>query len=62
MNKEYKCEFCDKIYSNRSGKKNLEKHIIYCISNPNRVKYKCNSCFTEFDKRHALIGHKSKYR
>ena len=57
---EMKCYFCSKIYSNKGykAKTNIEKHIIHCILNPNRIPYECNSCNKKFDKRHQLIGHK----
>lgn len=60
MEKEFKCDFCLKVYDNknRNGKSNLEKHIKYCMFNPNRIKYKCNQCGIEYDKSHSLVGHK----
>jgi len=52
------CEFCSKKYIGRSAKVNLSKHIVYCLDNPNSIKYKCDRCDREFDKRNALNGHK----
>jgi very-short-patch-repair endonuclease len=52
------CEFCDKSYIGKSAKSNLEKHLKHCIFNPKSIKYKCDICEKEFDKRHALNGHK----
>ena len=57
---EIKCEYCGKIYSNKGykAKPNLEKHLIHCLLNPKGIKYKCDKCDKEYDKRHSLIGHK----
>ncbi len=53
-----KCEFCDKKYIGGSSKINLETHLIHCDLNPNGIKYRCDKCNKEFEKRHSLIGHK----
>lgn len=53
------CKYCNKEYVGSNKKKNVHKHEIYCLLNPNREKYICDKCDREFDKRHSLIGHKS---
>lgn len=52
------CKFCNREYFGRSSKVNVLKHEKYCFNNPERKKYICEKCEREFDKRHALIGHK----
>ena len=52
------CEFCGTTYLGRTAKVNLKKHLIHCISNPKSIRYKCEICEKEFEKRHAFNGHK----
>jgi len=52
-----KCIFCEKQYKGKSAKRNLDKHLVHCLLNPDGVKYKCSKCNREFDKRHSLNGH-----
>ena len=54
-----KCEFCNKEYKGKNAKWNIIKHLVHCNLNPDGIKYKCEKCGSEFDKRHALIGHKN---
>jgi very-short-patch-repair endonuclease len=52
------CKFCDKTYLGRNASLNLKKHLIHCIYNPDSIRYKCERCEREFEKRHALCAHK----
>lgn len=52
------CEFCNKEYKGKSAKYNILKHLVHCMMNPYGERYKCTKCNKEFDKRHALNGHK----
>lgn len=56
--KTVKCEFCEKEYKGRNGKRNLIKHIIHCQKNLNSIKYTCE-CGKQFNTRHQFIGHHS---
>lgn len=54
----YNCVFCNKLYSGRTSKRNLNKHLKHCIMNPNSVRYECDKCNTKFEKRQSLSAHK----
>ena len=46
----YICKYCNKEFKSKSNyhsNKRLEKHIIHCHSNPNRINYKCKYCDKE---------------
>lgn len=53
-----KCEFCTKQYKGKNAKRNLSKHVIHCIINPNKIPYTCE-CGKNFITRHQFIGHHS---
>ncbi len=54
----YKCEFCDKVYKSVYEKNNiinLNKHKLYCNSNPNRILYECKYC-GKGEKSGVILG------
>jgi len=52
------CEFCKKEYFGKSAKRNILKHKIHCLLNPNGIRYNCEKCNKEFDSRFSLNAHK----
>lgn len=50
---EYKCNFCENIYSNSQGRRRHEKHIHISIG----IKHKCETCDAEYDYKDSLTRH-----
>jgi very-short-patch-repair endonuclease len=58
----YKCKFCNKEYKSvyeRSNIRNLKKHLLYCVLNPDKILYKCKYCSEEKDSGTKLGAHVS---
>ena len=66
MESQYKCQFCEKIFSSKG---NLVAHITkakYCISKRTietsikTIEYKCGFCSKSFSSNHFLVTHQQK--
>lgn len=56
------CKYCNKEFKSKSNyhsNRNLNKHVIHCISNPNRINYKCKYCNKEEETPTKIAAHTS---